>query len=283
VTSEVATVSVTLRPVTTDLKVDFNNLGAENVPLNTEIGFSAFALPVPAGAGPFTTAFGGAEVTLSAVGGINMQSRRRPQPVNSGAFTEERLLQDFVFAPDTLAGQGLDVVISFLEPNQPYTLTIWSYDNVNNGRFSDWSANGSVLTNDYTFSGSTLPTDNLMYRFSFPVTADAQGTIRIEARRGTSATAANNVFINALQLTQRAALRVGTIDLSSPTTLRLTVNGINPLATHRVEEKTSIDDASWTEVVGAVFGTPVGNSVEVTIPRPETTTRFYQVVEVPAP
>ena len=184
---------------------------------------------------------------------------------------------------DTLAGQGLDVTITFLEPTQPFTLTIWSYDNINSGRFSDWSANGSIITNGYTFTGTVLPTDNLMYRFSSPVTADAQGTIRIEARRGALATVANNVFLNALQLTQRAALRVGTIELNSPTTLRLTINNINPLATHRIEEKANIDDVGWTEVVGAVFGTPVGNSVEVTIPRPDTTTRFYQVVEIPTP
>jgi hypothetical protein len=280
-TSQVATLSVTLRPVTPELKVDFNNLGGDDIPATTEPGFSSFALPIAAGPGPFTRAFGGPEVTLSAIGGISMQSRRRPLPVNAGAFTEERLLQDFVFSPDTVAGQGLDISINFLEPNQTYMLTIWSFDNVNSGRFSDWTANGAILTNDYTFTGTALPTDNATYRFSYPVTADAQGTVLIQARRGALATVANNVFLNALQITAPGQLRVGKIALVSPSNLRLTFNALNPAATHRVEEKTNVGDPGWTEVPGAVFGPPSGNTIEVTIPVPGTATRFYRVVEGP--
>jgi hypothetical protein len=280
-TSQVATVTVTLRPVTTDLKLDFNNLGADDVPANTEPGFSSFPLIVAVGPGPVTRMFGGAEITLSAAGGINMQSRKRPLPTNMLAFTEERLLQDFVFAPDTAAGQGLDVAIRFLEPNQTYALTIWSFDNVNNGRLSDWSANGTTLRIGYTFTGSNLPTDNSSSRFTVPVVADAQGTILIQGRRNDLATAANNVFLNALQITAFGELRVRKIEVVAPSSLRLTFDAINPAATHRVEEKINVDDPTWTEVVGAVFGAPNGNTIEVTIPVPATATRFYHIAETP--
>jgi hypothetical protein len=139
-----------------------------------------------------------------------------------------------------------------------------------------------ILTNGYTFTGSTLPVDNAMYRFSFPVTADAQGSIVIEGRRSPSATSANNVFLNALQLTAAQALRVGSIELASPTTLRLIVTGVTEGDTYTVEEKIDIDDAGWTEVPGATFGPVVGGAMEITIPRPDTATRFYQVVKPPA-
>jgi hypothetical protein len=280
-TSQVAVLTV----VPIDLKVDVNNVGADNTPATTEPGFSPFVLDVTAvnTPGPVTRVFNGAEVTISAVGGINMQSRKRPQPVNTGAFTEERLLQDFIFAADSSLGQGLDVAIDFLGANQAYTLTIWSFDNLNNGRFSDWSANSTTLTNGYTFTGSTQPTDNASSQFTRNVTADSNGRILIQARRGASATAANNVFLNALRLTPAPVapqIRVLAIQLTTTNTLLLTISGINPGATHRIEQKTIVTDA-WVNVPEAVFSAPSGNTIEAIIPVPNTDTRFYHVVEEP--
>jgi hypothetical protein len=280
-TSQVAVLTV----VPIDLKVDVNNLGVDNTPATTEPGFSPFVLDVTAvnTPGPVTRVFNGAEVTISSVGGINMQSRKRPQPVNTGAFTEERLLQDFIFAADSSLGQGLDVAIDFLGANQPYTLTIWSFDNLNNSRFSDWSANSTTLTNGYTFTGSTQPTDNASSQFTRNVTADSNGRILIQARRGASATAANNVFLNALRLTPAPVapeIRVLGIQLTTTNTLRLTISGINPGATHRIEQKTIVTDA-WVNVLEAVFSAPSGNTIEAIIPVPNTDTRFYHVVEEP--
>ncbi|HEY0549068.1 MAG TPA: LamG-like jellyroll fold domain-containing protein, partial [Verrucomicrobiae bacterium] len=280
-TSQVAV--LTIMPI--DLKVDVNNLGVDNTPANTEAAFSPFILDVtaPITLGPVTRVFNGAEVTLSAIGGINMQSRKRPQPVNTGAFTEERLLQDFIFAADAALGQGLDIAIDFLGANQNYTLTIWSFDNLNNGRFSDWSANSTTLTNGYTFTGSTQPTDNASSQFTRNVTADSNGRILIQARRGASATAANNVFLNALRLTPAPVapeIRVLAIQLTTTNTLRLTIGGINPGATHRIEQKAIVTDA-WVNVPEATFGAPNGNVLEAIIPVPDTATRFYHVVEEP--
>jgi len=281
-TSQVAVLTVTLRPITTDLKIDFNNLGADDTPANTEPGFASFTLDVSPTPGPVTRAYGGAEVTVWGVGGISLQSRKRTQPTNMMDFTEERLLQDFIFSPDTALGQGIDVAIDYLEPDQPYALTVWSYDNSNNGRFSDWSVNGIALTNGYTFTGSTLPTNNATHRFTFPVTADSTGRILIQGRRGASASSANNVFLNAFRVAvPPLPIRVQTIELTTTNTLRLVISGINPAATHRIEQKTTVTDAAWVNVPEAVFSAPSGNTIEAIVPVPDAATRFYQVVETP--
>jgi hypothetical protein len=283
VTSQVATLSVALRPITTDLKLDFNNLGIDDSPANTEPGFSSFTLPIAAGAGPFTRIYGGAEVILSGVS-LNLQSRRRPLPTNMASFTEERLLQDFVFTPDNAAGQGLDLRIRYLQPNQVYTLTIWSYDQVNNDRFSDWTANGATVRNGYELDGGVAPTDNATHRITAQVTSDAQGTILIQGRRGSTATLANNVFLNAIRLETTGGpgeVTIRQINVSSPPAVRIVFDASNPAGTFRVIEKVLVDDADWTDVAGAAITPLGGTTFEATFPVPATNTRFYRIAQDP--
>lgn len=279
-TSLVATLTVALRPPPpTDLKIDFNNIGAET-PADTEAGFLSFALPQN-GVGPFTRSFGGADVTLSAIG-TTMESRLRTTPSNAVDFTEEKLLRDFIFTRDAADGQGLDVAVQFLEPNQPFTVTVWSFDSssVGNNRISDWSANGAQVLSAYSFIGSDLPTANDRYRFSFDATSDADGAILVQGRRNSSAAGAINVFLNALQVSKRE-LRVLRIDVAEFGDLRLTIQALNPAATHRIVEKASLTDADWTEVPGVNFGAPNGNVLQATFAPPVGQTRFYRVVENP--
>ena len=189
VTSQVATLTVTLRPVTTDLKIDFNNLGVDDVPANTEPGFSSFALAVAVGPGPVTRIFGGAEVTLRPLAGSIWKAASVAQPLNTPTFTDERLLQDFVFAGIPRRTRAWTFASTFLEPNLTYAVTIWSYDNGSTGnRISDWSANGEIVTNGYVFNGLNLPADNTTYRFSFLATTDPEGTLLIQGRRNALAT-----------------------------------------------------------------------------------------------
>lgn len=282
-TSLVAVLTVTTRPITTDLKIDFNNLGVDDIPANTEPGFSSFPLVTATQPFSVTRVFGGAEVTLSPVGGINLQSRKRTVPVNNGAFTQEKLFQDFVFAADAAPGQGLDLLVDFLEPNANYVGTIWSYDNSSSAgnRISDWFANGALVQTNYTFNGTNLPMNNVTNRFSFAVHADADGRILIQGRRSALATVGLNVFINALEIASQPEIRVQTISLTSTNTLRLMISGISASATHRVEQKTNVTDVSWTDVSGAIFGPPSNGMIEAIIPVPDTATRFYHVVEEP--
>jgi hypothetical protein len=278
VTSQVATVTVTLRPdPPTQLSVDFNNTGQETV-AETEAGFQSFAIS-GVGFGPYKRSYGGVDLTLASVGAVNLESRRRGQPTNNGAFTQEQLLRDFVFARDATPDQGMDLIAEYFKPNTTYTVTIWSFDNgsVTLDRVSDWSANGVPVRSGYTFFGSALPTSNDQYRFSFSAASDADGKIVISGRRSPSAGGGLNVFLNAVEIKERK-LRIGSIAPHDANTMRLVVDVLNPTGIHRLERKLNLNDA-WADVPEAFFEDPQGDTVGVLVPI-TSTTAFYRIVEV---
>jgi hypothetical protein len=133
------------------------------------------------------------------------------------------------------------------------------------------------IINGYTFLGSNLPVDNDTYRFGFTTTSDADGKILIQGRRNANATGAINVFLNALTVTKRQ-IRVSKIE-NLGFEFELTVELLNPAATHRVVEKVNLTDLEWTTVTDAAFDPPIGNTQRIVIPIPEGNTRFYRVVE----
>jgi hypothetical protein len=281
-TSQVATLTVTLRPpAPTSLQVDINNNGADDSAGNTESGFSSFSIP-SFGTGPFTKTFGGADLTLTAIG-TTMESRKRLVPVDAGSFTQSRLLQDFIFTRDADVSQGLDIAVEFMEANAPYNLTVWSYDNssVTQNRISDWSANGTLVKSGYTFLGSNLPVDNNTYQFTFTTTSDSDGKILIQGRRSASATGSLNVFVNAIAVVKRELriLRVEVLDFD----LSFTIELLNGAATHRIEQSDSLGDPNWTEVTDASFlpPDPATQTQQVFVPIPVIGNRFYRVVQVP--
>jgi hypothetical protein len=114
------------------------------------------------------------------------------------------------------------------------------------------------------------------------ITSDADGSIRIQGRRNISAAGGINVFLNALQLIPREIRIRRVIILPQDEMLLLTIEALNPLATHLVEQKIQLSDSDWTDA-GAGFGQPEGNIIQAVLPIPETGTRFYRVVEVPTP
>jgi hypothetical protein len=274
----VARLDVTLRPPPpTEIKIDFNNLGNETA-ADTEPGFASFALDA---ATTTTTrrSYGGADVTLSGVG-VTMESRKRPTPVNGGDFTEERLLQDFIFARDTSPATGMDIAVEFLETNQSYAVTVWSFDSGSTGsRTSDWLANGTEVQTAWTFDGTVLPTTNDRYRFGFNANSDSSGKILIQGRRTSGASGAINVFINALKVTRRD-LRIVSVNLNGFGEVHLVIEVLNPAASHRILEATAPGQTGWTEVQGVVFSGPNGYILEATF-TPDTPPRFYRVVEGP--
>lgn len=276
-TSKVATLTVTLRPPPPEiLAVDFNNLGPDDSSANTEDGFNAFSLPA-FGTGPVTRSFGGADVTLTAIG-TTMESRKRTTPVNAPPFTEERLLQDFIFARDSDPAHGLDVEIGFMEPSTPYRISIWSFDTGSpNPRISDWTVNGLLVMPGWTFNGNTLPADNNTYRFDFDTASDATGKILIQGRRALGG-GTFNVFINALKIAKRQ-LRVTRIDYTFE--IILTIDALNPAAPHRILEKRNLTDTEWTTVSGVFFQGAGGNTLTATFPAPDVGPRFYMVVQDP--
>jgi hypothetical protein len=198
-----------------DLKIDFNQRStANNTPANTEGGFLPMTInPALTGAlGPaiITSAtFGTQSVTISGTGSgtTSYDDRKRTFPVNSGDFTQQALLQDFIFAlfnTNTNPDGGLDITIAGLEPDKEYAVTLWSYDQSSGGtRVSDWSITGGGTAEDYTFDGRVAPTTNSEYQINLEGRADASGNLTISARRDpTSKDTANvnqhGVFLNGL-------------------------------------------------------------------------------------
>lgn len=172
-----------------------------------EAGFTPFLIESNTSATAIQTVasvrnIGGLTVTVSGGGGNpGYDDRQRTTPTNSGAFTQELLLRDFIFATNQASGGGLDVQIDGLTPNQVYSVSLWSYDSGTSGnRLSDWYAQGRKMVTNYTFSGSTtvMPTNNAQYQMNFRALAGTDGRLLIQGRRVSGALA---VFLNALQLT----------------------------------------------------------------------------------
>lgn len=278
VTSQVATVSVSVRPEPpTSLRIDFNNSANDDAG-NTEVGFQSFSLP-SIGLGPFSRSYGGAEVSLTGVG-VSLESRLRGTPANNGLFTEERLLRDFVFARDTTPETGIDIAVQFLEPNTSYAVTLWSFDTGSTGaRVSDWSANGTGVVTGYTFDGATLPADNLVSRITFDATTDGDGTILIQGRRSAATSGVFNVFLNALQVVRRELRLTSITLLPGGLDIELMVEVLDPSVNHRLFYKDNLNDPEWLEETNAFFLLPEGNTIRVLVTRPEGATRFYQVVQ----
>ncbi|MDB6152646.1 MAG: CotH protein [Chthoniobacteraceae bacterium] len=185
------------------LSVDINDRETTTAAL-TATGFQAFVIngTTTPQSGPVARTFGAISLAITDTGGVTYDDRRRTTPVNSGALTDELLLQDFIFARDTAGNQGLDITASGLPANLPVSVRVWSFDSGSpSSRVSDWSCNGLVVKENYTFNGSTLPTTNEQYRFDFNAITSGSGQLLISGRRDTASAANLGVFLNALQIT----------------------------------------------------------------------------------
>jgi hypothetical protein len=196
---------------------------------NLEAGFTSLVIGSVGSATAIQTqattrTFGAITLTVSGNGTHpGYDDRLRAVPSNAVSFTQERLLKDFIYSPDTTTSGGLNLDFTGLTPSTLYRVTIWSYDNSSPGtRVSDWFANGAQVIDNYTFSGSVLPTNNALYQFSFTAYSTAGGGLLVQGRRDAATSTAGGVFVNALQ-----------IDLTvpdPPTNVSIAVNGPNVYA-----------------------------------------------------
>ncbi len=190
------------------LSVDFNDRDGGS----TAAGFTGFVLDSVGGStlpqsGAVTRAIGPYGVTVRPVGGVAADDRNRTTPTDGGLFTESALLRDFIFAVDTASNNGLDVEVTGLTSGRYYQVEIWSFDSGSTGsRVSDWSVNGELAVDDYTFNGSVLPVSNGQYRITCTVAADETGRLLIEGRREDVNTS-HAVFLNALRISPAVLLR----------------------------------------------------------------------------
>ena len=188
------------------LSLDFDD--RTDVNSVTEPGFERFQLDGTTTSVTTTTrSYGPISVTLGGAS-ANIDDRQRATPANGGSFSLQNIFRDFVFAgfnATTPPGSGMDVRLAGLTPNTPYDITIWSFDSGSaNSRVSDWSVNGQLVRDDYTFAGGSLPTDDTQYQFTLPATSDALGEILLSGRRDavTVGTTTPTVFLNALRVTE---------------------------------------------------------------------------------
>lgn len=256
------------------LSIDFNERGLDEATTlaSTQPGFSSFIINSNTSAIaiqiiPTTRTFGGISITVSNTASLGYDDRPRTTPADGGAFTEGRLLRDFIFSREVTGTGGLEVTINGLEPNRPYRLTVWSFDSGSaGGRASDWYINGDLLTNGYRFGGQALPTSNEQYRFNLDGSADSNGTLLLSGHRSSSSTnvsGANDlgVFLNALQISSLStgSTQTGLASLMLSNTasayLRFPFEIFDPAAVSAMKLKIRYDDG----FVAYLNGEPVAS------------------------
>lgn len=189
------------------LAVDFNGAAGP-----TETGFSGFsAVNGDLGVSTISQTFGAYTVSLSTSGGtLNLFSRDRATPADSGAFTYGELYRDWISGAGT-TGAGnppLTLSISGLSPATAYSITVYSCDSTigtgNNGvgvdtpiieSFSD--STGVVGSISYWGAPST----NSQYALTIPSTlTSAGGMLTITGQVVESRNAQSRAIFNGFEL-----------------------------------------------------------------------------------
>ena len=219
------------------------------------------------------------EVTLSSVGGAPLDTRKRGTPGNNDTFTLEKIFEDFVFVNQTSATNGLALTVKYLDPNQNYNVTVFSYDSASIGsRMSDWYANGTFIQT-WTFDGNTLPTSDTQYTFNFPAASDGNGTLQIQGLRNVGS-ATQGVFLNAVRI-DVAQLRIRSTQVLGNGDISMIIDTPNVTQEHRVQQTTALVGGTWTDVTNATI-TPTSPGVQQLQAQftPDPGTRFYRIVRV---
>jgi hypothetical protein len=285
------------------LRVDFNERVVDPN-LYTMPGFSSFVInsnvsTAAVQTNPTTRVFENVTVTLFNTAGQGYDDRLRTAPTNNVGFTHASLLRDFVFSR-SLDNGGLDLTIGNLLPNQPYTITIWSFDSSSPGtRVSDWFANGALVRENYTFNGSVHPTSNDDHRFTFDAFADANGQLLVSARRdstsvGSTGLADFGVFLNAFELTGSGSGQAGTDlaaamrDRNASVFIRMPFVVTNPAAIQQLRLRMKYDDGFVAHINGQQVATrnspasPTWNST-ATAEHPNDQAAVFEEILVSAP
>lgn len=281
ITSLVAVVTVNQRPAAPQsLAIDFDDRSA--TPSDTQPGFNSFILTGTGGTtAPTTYVYGGVETTLTSVGGAPLDTRKRGAPTNSDTFTTAQLFDDFVFANQSSGQNGLAVTFKYLDTNQTYNVTIYSYDSASTGsRASDWYANGTFIQT-WTFDGNVAPTNDTQYTFTFPATTDANGTLQIQGLRNTGSGTQIGVFLNGIRL-DALPLRIESFQVLGNGDLYLLIDTPNAAEQHRVQQSTTLNPGSWTDVANATVTpvTPGGQQVQTQFTPDPGQLHFYRVVRI---
>ncbi|NQT03067.1 MAG: LamG domain-containing protein, partial [Planctomycetes bacterium] len=171
--------------------------------LKLDVGNSHNAEELEEGFTSFTLADSGSDVDGITIefGGINSDdSRRRGEP---SGVPYENIYRDFIFGRQSEPGVGLvTVTLSGLQEDQTYQITLYSWDvSSKEIRIADWTANGEFLFSTIHDGNVDPPAAEDDYAYTGAATADANGTILMEAVPGEGTFADQPfAFINALVL-----------------------------------------------------------------------------------
>ena len=182
------------------LQIDFNDRSA---PTQTQDGYEGFLIDssgMPTL--PVTRSMGAFSVTLSETSGLGFDDKRNILPLNTGGFTQSNTHRDFIYSLDDSGSGGLDVTIDGLVPGQTYTTNLWSFDfSASGDRVSDWTVNGVSAADNYTFTGSQIPSSDNQFQITAVISANAQGQLQIQGRRDATSVS-YGVYLNAIQVIQ---------------------------------------------------------------------------------
>ena len=171
--------------------------------LKLDVGNSHNAEELEEGFTSFTLDESGSDVDGITVefAGINAgDARRRGDPAG---VPFENIYRDFIFGRQSEPGVGyVSVTLSGLQANQPYEITLYSWDVGSKGiRIADWTANGESIFSTIHDGNVDLPAAEDDYAYTEAATADANGVILMEAVPGEGTlTDQPFAFINALML-----------------------------------------------------------------------------------
>jgi hypothetical protein len=289
-------VGVTATPV---LSMDVNDRSTAAAGV-TQSGFSSFVINSNISSTAIQTqatvrAFGAITVTVSNTAPNGYDDRLRTAPVNSGAFTESLLLRDFIFSQDATGTGGLNINVAGLTANSLHQLTVWSFDGQSSGnKVSDWSANGALFTNNYTFNAANQPTTNEQYRFTTTANSTGTGTLLLSGRRDLTSSS-TGVYLNALKVerltVQAATNALGTLMLSNNATayLRVTFNVADPNVFQSLKLRMRYDDGFVAYINGQVVasrnapGSPQWNSTATATAADSQSQVYEEIVFANAP
>ena len=181
------------------MKLDFGDHENSGSPVQT--GWDSFAIDADDTSTVHT--YGSIDVIVSDTGQPVLADRLRNDLLSESTITMSDVLRDFAIADGNDVGEGLEILVEGLTPNQLYDGQIWSHDEGVIGIpditfIADWTANGVLIADDYNSGGPAITSDDEK-SFTFQVMTDENGSILFQALRTPESDGSAGV-INGLRL-----------------------------------------------------------------------------------
>ena len=206
-------------------------------------------------------------VNAAGVTTSGVDDRDRATPTTSPTLNQ--LYDDFMFtATGVGAGGGIDLTVQggALEPNKPYTFSLYAYDSGSTGvvRTANWldGNRGDVLSFSTSFAAATSPTADDQYKFTGVAVSDGAGRLFVRGRNTTPLTGTTinpGVFVNGFEINPFSGL---TLEVNTTTgAIRLLNEQTSSIDLSYYEirsEAGSLNSTGWVSLDDGEGGDPVG-------------------------